>query len=144
MLAGIGAVESNHGRYRGAVLRPDGTTTPRIVGIPLDGTRSLRIADTDDGRLDGNRQYDQAMGPMQFIPSTWSRWATDADADRNTDPYDIDDAALTAGRYLCANGRNLALGRDWWSAVLSYNNVPRYASAVYARADRYGRASLGN
>src|SRR5688500_18316671 len=39
ILAGIGRVESNHGRYGGAVLNPDGTATPRILGPALDGVK---------------------------------------------------------------------------------------------------------
>ncbi|MDQ1652659.1 MAG: hypothetical protein QOI35_1859, partial [Cryptosporangiaceae bacterium] len=38
LLAGIGSVESNHGRHAGAKLQQDGTSIPKIVGIPLDGT----------------------------------------------------------------------------------------------------------
>src|SRR4029453_797667 len=141
LLAGIGAVESNHGRFRGAVLRPDGTSQPRIVGVPLAGTSTERIADPDRGALDGDRTYDRAVGAMQFIPSTWKTWAVDADRDGRADPYDIDDAALAAAYYLCANGRDLGTADGWWNAVLSYNQVTRYASAVYANADRYGPAS---
>jgi hypothetical protein len=143
LLAGIGSVETNHGRHAGAQLLPNGTTQPRITGIPLDGTTTDRITDTDDGKLDGNAQFDQAMGPMQFIPSTWQRWAADADGDKKADPYDIDDAALAAGYYLCANGRDLGTGSGWWAAVLSYNHITRYATKVYAESDRYGRQSVG-
>jgi membrane-bound lytic murein transglycosylase B len=78
------------------------------------------------------------MGAMQFIPSTWKKWGTDADADGRADPYDLDDAALSAAYYLCANGRDLGTGEGWWQAVLSYNNLEQYADDVYQRANRYG------
>jgi hypothetical protein len=142
LLAGIGAVESNHGRHAGAVLRADGTSQPPVLGVPLDGSTTEYIGDTDHGALDGNAKVDVAVGPMQFIPSTWKRWAADADGDHRTDPFDIDDAALTAGLYLCASGRDLATGAGWWAAVLSYNHLTKYATKVYSETDRYGRQSL--
>ncbi len=141
LLAGIGSIESNHGRHGGSVLQANGVSEPRIVGIQLDGSASQKIADTDKGALDGDPAFDRAMGAMQFIPSTWAQWKSDADNDGKQDPYDIDDAALSAAYYLCANGRNLSTGTDWWSAVLSYNNLERYANDVYTKADRYGQDS---
>ncbi|MFB9321117.1 lytic transglycosylase domain-containing protein [Cryptosporangium minutisporangium] len=142
LLAGIGAVESNHGRYGGATLRPDGTTSRPIIGVPLAGGVGVElIRDTDGGTLDGDRTYDRAIGPMQFLPTTWRAWAVDADGNNRADPYDIDDAALAAGYYLCAGDQNLATGAGWSSAVFSYNRVPAYVERVYQVADSYGRTS---
>jgi membrane-bound lytic murein transglycosylase B len=141
MLAGIGSVESNHGRYAGATLEPDGTSKPRIVGVPLTGASTERITDTDRGALDGDVTYDRAIGAMQFLPSTWRIWAVDADRDGKADPFDIDDAALAAAYYLCDGGRDLATGADWSAAVYSYNNLTTYVRKVYEIADGYGHAS---
>jgi len=66
----------------------------------------------------------------QFIPSTWARWKADGNSDGVADPQNIDAAALAAGRYLCAGGRNLATGTDWWTAILSYNNSTSYVQTV--------------
>lgn len=141
-LAAIGKVESDHGSVNQSLLQPDGSVLPPIIGLPLDGQGDRRrIADTDAGELDGDRQYDRAVGPMQFIPATWRTAGLDADNDGRKDPQDIDDAALTAAHYLCAGGRNLSIAEDWWRAVLSYNNVQRYAQAVYDTANRYGSQS---
>ena len=53
-----------------------------IIGLPLDGSHGVkRIEDTDDGRLDGDPVFDRAIGPLQFIPTTWEDWASDADGD---------------------------------------------------------------
>jgi hypothetical protein len=137
-LAGIGKVESAHGTDH-AALAPDGKALPPIIGPPLDGLGGrAAVPDTDGGKLDGDRVWDRAVGPMQFIPSTWNQYAVDADGDGVTDINDINDAALAAARYLCASNRNLSVAGDWWAAILSYNAVRAYAQDVYAAANDYG------
>jgi hypothetical protein len=137
-LAGIGKVESAHGTDH-ATLAPDGKALPPIIGPPLDGLAGrAAVPDTDGGRLDGDRTWDHAVGPMQFIPSTWSQYAADADGDGVTDINDINDAALAAARYLCASNRNMSVAGDWWAAILSYNAVQAYAQDVYTAANDYG------
>ena len=98
LLAGIGRVESNHGRFRGAVLNSDGTSSPRIMGPPLNGVQFAFIRDTDGGPFDGDSTYDRAVGPMQFIPATWRAYGVDADGTGSADPFNINDAALGAAQ----------------------------------------------
>ena len=139
-LAGLGRVESNHGRYGGAVLADDGRPSEAIRGPELDGTGGNRaIRDTDDGRLDGDTTWDRAVGPLQFIPSTWARYGADGDGDGTSDPDDLDDAALAAARYVCADGRDLRRGDDWRAAVLAYNSSNAYVDRV--RREARGAAS---
>ncbi|NLU77162.1 transglycosylase SLT domain-containing protein [Micromonospora sp. HNM0581] len=141
-LAAIGLVESRHGQANNAQLGADGRAVPEIIGLPLDGQGNrMRIADTDRGELDRDTTYDRAIGPMQFIPTTWEEIGADADNDGRKDPHNIHDAALAAGRYLCKGGRNLTIPGDWWNAILSYNDVRRYAQDVFDAANRYGQAS---
>jgi membrane-bound lytic murein transglycosylase B len=141
-LAGIGRIESDHGRFGGAELRDDGRPSKPIIGVPLDGSAGVRaIGDTDGGRFDGDDKVDRAVGPMQFIPSTWRKWTSDANLDGVGDPQQIDDAALAAGRYLCAGDRDLATPDDWWSAVFSYNNSVPYGQKVFGLADSYARGA---
>jgi Transglycosylase SLT domain len=141
-LAGIGKVESNHGQA-GGVLRPDGRSQPPIIGPALDGKEGRKQqADTDAGRLDQDSTWDHAVGPMQFIPSTWQQFAIDADRDGQADPYDIDDAALAAAQLLCSNQRDLSTAAGWWAAVQAYNDVQTYALDVFAAANDYGTRSL--
>nr|WP_218888441.1 lytic transglycosylase domain-containing protein [Saccharopolyspora hordei] len=140
-LAGIGRVESNHGRYAGRLLREDGRPSKPIVGVPLNGAPGVReIPDTDRGLLDGDPVHDRAVGPMQFIPSTWRKWATDGNGDGIGDPQNLDDAAVAAARYLCVGGRDMTTGSGWWSGVLSYNNSVEYAQKVFALAESYAEA----
>lgn len=143
-LAGIGAVESDHGRFDGAQLGDDGRSDPPIRGIPLDGRPGVReIRDTDSGRLDGDPVHDRAVGALQFIPTTWERYGVDGDGDGVADPDDLDDAALAAARYLCDAGTDLSSAEGWWRAVLTYNRSSSYGRDVLDRADDVGEASRG-
>jgi membrane-bound lytic murein transglycosylase B len=142
-LAGIGRVESDHGRLGRADLDADGVPRPLIVGIPLDGTRETQeIRDTDGGALDGDRTYDRAVGPMQFLPTTWGTFGADGNGDGVRDPHQLDDAARAAAAYLCAEGRDTASGAGWWDGVLTYNRSGEYARLVWAAADRYAAAAV--
>ncbi|WP_395244615.1 lytic murein transglycosylase [Agromyces sp. MMS24-K17] len=139
-LAALGNIKSGHGTHDGAVLGDDGIPRPAIFGPDLDGTAFARIDDTDGGSLDGTAATDRAVGPLQFIPSTWQRWGADGDADGVVDPQQIDDASLAAARYLCASG-DLTDPAAWRTAVFSYNHVESYVDAVAATANEY--AALG-
>ncbi|HEX4701490.1 MAG TPA: lytic murein transglycosylase [Pseudonocardiaceae bacterium] len=131
LLAAIGKVESGHAR--GGRLDAAGTAVPSILGPVLDGSGGFAaIPDTDHGALDGDSTWDRAVGPMQFIPSTWRRWASDGNNDGVADPENIYDATLAAGRYLCADGRDLSTDVGIQSAILSYNDSVAYLHLVSA------------
>ncbi len=133
LLAGIGRVESDHGRYGGARLGADGVSRPRIIGLRLDGRGPVAaIRDTDDGRLDGDRVWDRAVGPMQFIPSTWATAARDGDGDGRTSPHDLDDAAAAAAAYLCSGAGSLRDPATQAAALYRYNQDDYYVALVQA------------
>ena len=137
-LAGIGMVESHHGTYRGATIAPNGDVAPPIRGVRLDGSMgNLEIADSDAGKLDGDRDLDRAMGPMQFIPETWRLYGVDANNDGEVNPDNIDDAALSAAGYLCWRGKDLATPRGWMNALRAYNHSEQYARTVRDWATAY-------
>ncbi len=144
-VAGIGRTESQHARHDGSRAGEDGVVTPPIIGIPLDGSPGvMAVVDTDKGALDGDPKWDRAVGPMQFLPATWKRYGVRASGDGATpDPQHIDDAAMTAARYLCARGGDLGKPAGWWTAVLTYNNSTAYGQEVFSNADAYGKAALG-
>ena len=140
LLAGIGREESDHGRFAGAVLHVDGTSSPRIIGPALDGKHWDYIAAPPNGMaLDGDAVYAHALGPMQFIPQTWAEYGADATGDGVADVFNINDAALGAARYLCAAGGNLRTQAGQIAAVLAYNHSDQYLAQVLALADAYRR-----
>lgn len=140
-LAGVGQIESGNGAHGGG-LRSDGRPREPILGVALDGRGDVAaVADTDDGALDGDVAGDRAVGPLQFLPSSWEAWGADGDRDGSADPQDIDDAALAAGRYLCAAG-DLSTGEGWTAAVLSYNHSREYVDTVAAASRAIAERSL--
>ena len=138
LLAGIGREESDHGRFGGAVLHADGVSTPKIIGPALTGTKWDYIPAPANGlELDGDATYAHALGPMQFIPSTWAIYGADATGDGRADIFNINDAALGAARYLCAAGGNLRTHEGQVRAVLAYNHNDEYLAQVLALAEAY-------
>ncbi len=135
LIAGIAKIESGNASFGGAVVGADGNVNKKILGPVLDGTLedTAIIEDTDGGRLDGNAEFDRAVGPFQFIPGTWRRSGLDATGDGWANPHNVYDAALSAAGYLCA-ASNLSSDGGIARSVLSYN-----ASAVYL-ADVTGAA----
>ncbi|MFC5176705.1 lytic murein transglycosylase [Nocardioides taihuensis] len=138
LIAAIGRVESDHGRYGGNALDADGVARPGIFGIALDGSHGTsRIVDSDDGLLDGDTRFDRAVGPMQFIPSTWRVVGVDADQDGKRDPQDIDDAALATAVYLCSGSDDLGTDAGSRAAVYRYNHSHSYVDLVISIAEAY-------
>ncbi|WP_369168589.1 lytic transglycosylase domain-containing protein [Streptomyces sp. R28] len=139
LLAAIGKVES--GQARGGRVDANGTTITPILGPQLNGNGFASISDTDDGAYDGDASYDRAVGPMQFIPSTWEWAGRDGNADGKKDPNNVYDAALAAGHYLCRFGWDLSTQADLSSAILSYNNSQDYLNLVLRWLEYYRKGT---
>ncbi len=138
LLAGIGREESDHGQFGGATLHANGVSTPPIVGPALDGIHWDYIpVSAQYISITGDRTFAHALGPMQFIPSTWSAYGADANNDGKVDIFNINDAALGAARYLCAAGGNLRTHAGQVAAVLAYNHSDQYLAQVLALAADY-------
>ncbi|WP_052383434.1 lytic transglycosylase domain-containing protein [Nocardia brasiliensis] len=130
LLAGIGKVESNHAAN--GRIDEKGTTKGTIFGPALDGTLpGNEIIKASDG------SFVRAVGPMQFLPGTWAIYAADGDGDGNTDPNNVFDATLAAGKYLCSGGLDLRDPQQEMRAVLRYNNSRDYATLVLSWANAY-------
>jgi len=198
LLAGIGKIESNHGRIGGASVARTGKVSTNILGPLLDGGQTEReqaeaeqvdedqravvveavraaqravreafakwrlyryvfgqqlgmsaaeladaagdtgngfavIVDSDGGRLDGNDRWDRAIGPMQFLPETWSKWATDGNRDGVADPHNLYDATASASRFLC--DLSASRGSSPSTFVLGYNGSTSYVRSVLRSAE---------
>lgn len=138
LVAAIGRVESDHGRTNGNHLDANGVARPGIFGVALDGTQQVAlIKDTDAGQYDSDAKYDRAVGPMQFIPSTWSVVGVDADGDAQRNPQDIDDAALATAVYLCSGEDDLSTVAGQRAAVFRYNHSQSYVELVLSIMNAY-------
>ena len=121
LLAGIGKVESAHAS--GGRVDAAGNTRGQILGPVLDGGPGMAaISDTDQGQYDGNTQWDRAVGPMQFIPGSWTAFGADGNGDGLKNPHNIFDATRAAGDYLCSGGADLSNAASLVQAVLRYNH----------------------
>lgn len=89
-----------------------------------------------DGENDGPSSAG-ALGPMQFLPSTWQVWGIDAFGQTGPpnimNPYD---AVASAARMLCADGAASG-GSGLTGAIFDYNPANWYVSEVLALAAEY-------
>jgi membrane-bound lytic murein transglycosylase B len=134
LLAGIGRIESMHAN--GGATDARGTAVRPIYGPSLDGTlpgNEVIVQSSAGGRV----TYARAMGPMQFLPGTWARYASDGDGDGVADPQNLYDSTLAAARYLCSGGLNLRDPSQVMAAILRYNNSMPYARNVLGWAAAY-------
>jgi hypothetical protein len=111
ILAGIGKVECDHGRDPDPSCTREGTVNSAGAG-----------------------------GPMQFIASTWARYAVDGDGDGVASRWSPADAIFAAARYLAASG---APG-DYRRAIFAYNHANWYVANVESWAARYRGSTLSS
>ena len=105
-------------------------------GIPWEVLAAINKIESNFGRNMGPSSAG-AIGWMQFMPSTWERWGTDATGDGVADPWNAEDAIYSAARYLAAAG-----GRDdLYRGVYAYNHAHWYVKDVLDLARTYGSGS---
>jgi hypothetical protein len=143
ILAGIAKVESNHAT--GRTVTADGDIRPKIYGVLLNGSgaggNTTVFPDTDGGKWDGTAGGERAVGPFQFLPSTWEGVGKDANSDGTADPHNADDAALGAAIYLCGDGRDLGQRSQLKAAIFQYNRSSEYVVNVLGWIDQYTAAA---
>jgi murein DD-endopeptidase MepM/ murein hydrolase activator NlpD len=133
LLAAIGAVETDHGRHAGAAVDDaTGEVTPWIFGPPLDGTSGTAAMSIGpwNGWWGLTAPWLHAVGPMQFLPATFTAHAVDADNDGTTNPHDIDDAVATAAAYVCSAAGGQVHGPDEVARIYNPGDASRYAAAL--------------
>lgn len=111
------------------------------MGIALDGTTTALIADTDGGEIDGDTEFDRAVGPLQFIPASWRNGVIDGSGDGIADPHNIDDAALVVTNYLCRAVPTLGDEESWRAGIEAYNSASSYLDAVANASQSYAEAA---
>lgn len=101
-------------------------------GVPWEILASINEIETDFGR---NLSVSSAgaLGWMQFIRSSWSRWGTDGDGDGRRDPRNPVDAIFAAARYLKDAGADTDLPK----AIYAYNHAAWYVNRVVKRAREF-------
>jgi hypothetical protein len=107
-------------------------------GLPWTVLAAIGQIESGDGANTGPSTAG-ALGPMQFLPSTWAAWGISGFGDKGppniNDPFD---AVPSAARYLCAAGGSTAAGLS--RAIFAYNHADWYVSEVLALARQYQQA----
>ena len=147
VIAGVGAVESAHGTLSGGYVDPiDMTVKPDpILGPVLDGSRpGTRVVPigpyAGEYGLPDDARYQQALGPMQFLPATWEATAAGIGL-AGASPHNLSHAAHAAAAKLCSamQRHRVDLSREdaLRAAIFEYNNSEQYIDDVLAKAAAY-------
>lgn len=136
LVAGVGRIETGHAF--GGRVDANGNTRGRIMGPLLDGSMpgTAVIRDTDGGKWDGDATFDRGIGPMGFLPGSWTEWGKDGNGDGVSDPNNVFDAATAAGYVLCSVG-DLSTPAMMGKALLRYNHSASYVELVLKWAAAY-------
>ncbi|GAA4072163.1 hypothetical protein GCM10022214_30210 [Actinomadura miaoliensis] len=104
-------------------------------GLSWTVLAAIGQVESDHGRNAG-RSSAGALGPMQFLPSTWRSYGVDGDGDGKADIMNPYDAIPAASRYLCAHGGGKG-GRQLYKAIWAYNHADWYVQKVLNLARAY-------
>jgi transglycosylase-like protein with SLT domain len=107
-------------------------------GLPWTVLAAIGQIESGDGANMGPSSAG-ALGPMQFIPSTWAEWGISTPwAPGPPNVWNPFDAVPSAARYLCAAGGSTSSGLP--GAIFAYNHAQWYVNEVLALAQSYARA----
>ncbi|TWS28381.1 hypothetical protein FK530_12180, partial [Tsukamurella conjunctivitidis] len=129
LVAAIGRIESGHAD--GGNVDAAGNTLTPIQGPVLDGSLAGNAVIRDG---DG---FARALGPMQFLTTTWSLFGGDNSGDGRADVNNVRDAAYGAARYLCSSASGLQSEAAQRVAVFAYNQSNSYVDNVVAWSKAY-------
>jgi hypothetical protein len=104
-------------------------------GLPWTVLAGIGTVETANG-TNVHKSTAGAIGPMQFIPSTWAMYGYDADGDGRANIHNPTDSVFSAARYLCAAGAGLG-GQSLDNAIFSYNHAWWYVREVINIANSY-------
>lgn len=122
-LVSFWGLETNYGSYFGKMSVPSSLATlacDQRRGTYFSGELVSALKIIDEGAIDPERMegsWAGAMGHVQFMPSVFLRYATDADGDGRRDLWNsVPDAMMSAGRFLQSIGWDP--GYRWGREVL--------------------------
>ena len=113
-------------------LLPIWQAAAQAYGVPWSVLAAIDKIESNFGQNMGPSSAG-AIGWMQFMPDTWSRWGVDADGDGVANPWNAEDAIYSAARYLAATGGQT----DIRAAVFAYNHAQWYVDEVMQLAQQY-------
>lgn len=108
------------------------TAAEQRYAVPWPVLAAINSIETDFGKNLGPSNAG-ALGPMQFMPTTWRQYGVDANGDGIKDVMDPEDAIPAAARLLKANGAP----KDLRHAVFAYNHAGWYVDKVLALSTTY-------
>lgn len=113
---------------------------PECPGLPWTVLAAIGKVETDHARAPTMISSAGAVGPMQFLPATFTAYARPVPPGGRTPPtpWDPVDAVHAAARLLCAGGARE--GRDLRHAVFAYNRSTPYVNQVLTIAAGYAAA----
>ncbi|MDQ1697968.1 MAG: hypothetical protein QOJ03_3321 [Frankiaceae bacterium] len=115
-----------------ALYRAAATT---CAGLPWTVLAAIGAVETGHG-VDTRTSSKGAVGPMQFLPSTFAAYGIDGGGDGFVDIRDPADAVYSAARYLCLSGGGRG-GQALYDAIWAYNHADWYVREVLAYAVAY-------
>lgn len=115
-----------------ALYRSAAGTCP---GLPWTVLAGIGAVETGHG-ANVHRSVKGAIGPMQFLPSTFAEYGVDGDGDGVADIHNPADAIYSAARYLCLWGAGRG-GQALYDAIWAYNHADWYVRLVVQYANAY-------
>lgn len=111
----------------------------RCPGLSWTVLAAIGQVESDHGRNMGPSSAG-ALGPMQFLPSTWRSYGVDGNGDGKKNIWDPFDAVPAAADYLCKNGAGRG-GQSLYAAIFAYNHSDTYVRKVLAIAAAYAKGA---
>ncbi|MBD0741674.1 bifunctional lytic transglycosylase/C40 family peptidase [Streptomyces sp. CBMA152] len=110
---------------------------PECPGLSWTILAAIGKVETDHSRHPTMVSEAGAVGPMQFLPSTFAAYAYPVPPGGKSPPtpWDPVNAVYAAARLLCANGARD--GRDLHRALFAYNHSEQYVAEVLRIASQY-------
>jgi membrane-bound lytic murein transglycosylase B len=127
------------GRLRSAGLKPEFAAlyqaASRHTGTPWQLLAAVHRVESNQSPSTNRTSYAGAVGPMQFLPSTFRAYGIDGDGNGTADITGLADSVYSASNYLAANGASRG---NYRTALYAYNHSNAYVTKVLGIARTLG------